>query len=115
METITQPKDGVAPASMESGINAFLTDAEAGAKARYLACEEGIRRSPVRAVLGGVAAGYCLHRLPLRELAVANVRLVAALAPPALLFYGAAKVYEWLQGQACGDDKVGFYPMEKDG
>jgi len=50
-------------------------------------------------VLGAVAAGYLLHRLPVRAILVTQVRVLSALAPPALFFFGAAKLYEFLQRQ----------------
>ncbi len=50
-------------------------------------------------MLAAVAAGYCLHRLPVRSLLVSQVRLLAALTPPALLAIGAAKLCEYLQSQ----------------
>ena len=67
----------VTPLSVEEGVNVLLTNAQ----------------QHIRAV------GYCLHRLPVRSLLVAQVRLLSALAPPALFVFGAAKVYEFLQRQ----------------
>ena len=63
-------------------------------------CRECVRESPGQALLAAVAAGYFLHRLPIKSLIVFKVRLIAALAPPALFAYGAAKVCEYLQNQA---------------
>jgi hypothetical protein len=64
---------------------------------RYQECENQIRRSPATSVLGAVAVGYLLHRLPVRAILVTQVRVLAALAPPALILFGAAKLYEFLQ------------------
>lgn len=77
----------------------LVGQAREGFQHRYQACEQRIRKSPVKAVLGAVAAGYCAHQLPVRALVVANVRLIASLLPPALVLFGAAKVYEFLQKQ----------------
>ena len=88
-----------APLSIEEGINVLVGQARDGLRQRYQACEQRIRKSPVQAVVGAVAAGYCAHRLPMRSLLVANVRLMSALVPPALVLFGAAKVYEFLQKQ----------------
>ena len=64
---------------------------------RYQACENKIRESPATSVLGAVAVGYLLHRLPVRAILVTQVRVLSALAPPALFLFGAAKLYEFLQ------------------
>lgn len=94
----TQLKKAV-PRSVEEGVNALLNDARQSINQHYKDCEQHIRQSPTSSVLGAVAAGWCLHRLPVRVLLVAQVRLITALAPPALLLFGAAKVYEFLQRQ----------------
>ncbi len=88
------------PPSIEAGVNALVDDVKLQAKQGYHRCEARIRRSPGKAMLAAVAAGYCLHRLPLRAILVAKVRLLTAVAPPAMLAYGAAKLCEYLQNQA---------------
>jgi hypothetical protein len=70
------------------------------ATSTYARCEERVKQSPGKAVLIAVASGYFLHRLPVRSLLVSQVRLLAALAPPALYAFGAAKLGEYLQKQA---------------
>jgi hypothetical protein len=50
-------------------------------------------------VLGAAAAGYLLHRMPVRAILVTQVRVLSALTPPALFLFGAAKLYEFLQKQ----------------
>lgn len=84
---------------MQDGVNALLSNARQGICARYENCEGRIRRSPTKAVLGAVAAGYLMHRLPLRAIVVTQVRILSALTPPALLLIGAAKLFEFLQRQ----------------
>lgn len=84
---------------MQDGVNALLSNARQGISARYENCENRIRSSPMKAVLGAVAAGYLMHRLPLRAIVVTQVRILSALTPPALLFIGAAKLFEFLQRQ----------------
>ena len=93
------PNKSETPVSIEEGVNALLVDVERSIRSHIQDCEQCIRRSPAKSVLGAVAAGYCLHRLPVRALLVTQVRLLSALAPPALVLYGAAKVYEFLQRQ----------------
>ena len=86
--------------TVEEGVNALLSDAKHKVLDRYEACEDMVRKSPGKAVLVAVAAGYCLHRLPVRSLLVSQVRLLTALTPPTLLAFGAAKLCEFLQRKA---------------
>ena len=76
-----------------------MDDARRTVTERYEHCEQLVRQSPGKAVLISLAAGYLLHRLPVRSLIVTQVRLVTALAPPTLLAFGAAKLCEFLQNQ----------------
>lgn len=69
-----------------------LGEAKEFFKRQACKCEDRIRESPSKAVLGALALGYVLHRLPLREILVIKVRVLAALAPPVLLLFGAAKL-----------------------
>jgi hypothetical protein len=87
------------PLSMDEGVNVLISNAQQTLRESYRDCEQRIRRSPTSSVLAAVLAGYCAHRLPLRAIAVAQVRVIAALAPPALFLFGAAKVFEFLQRQ----------------
>ena len=87
------------PMSVEEGVNALLGNAQQSLRHSYQECEKRVRKSPTTALLAAVAAGYCLHRLPVRAILVANVRLLSALVPPALFVFGAAKVCEFLQQQ----------------
>lgn len=88
-----------APLSVEEGVNVLLCNAQQRLHDSYQSCEKHVRKSPVSSVLGAVLAGYCAHRLPLRAIVIAQVRVLAALAPPALFLFGAAKVCEFLQRQ----------------
>ena len=90
----------VNPPTIEQGVDALIGDVKRKASQTYQNCEQSVRDSPGKAVLLAVAAGYCLHRLPVRALLVAQVRLAVALAPPTLLAFGAAKLCEFLQSQA---------------
>jgi hypothetical protein len=92
--------DSAQAPTIEQGVNALLGDVKHKALDTFETCEEKIRRSPGKAVLIAVAAGYCLHRLPVRSLLVSQFRLMAALTPPTLLAFGAAKLCEFLQSQA---------------
>lgn len=84
---------------MQEGVNALLSNARQGICERYQKCENRIRKSPTKAVLSAVAAGYLMHRLPLRAIVVTQARVLSALTPPALLLFGAAKLFEFLQRQ----------------
>jgi hypothetical protein len=99
MTSTTPSVKPAAPLSIEEGVNALLSKAQQGVRQQYQECEQRIRRSPTTSVLGALAAGYLLHRLPVRAILVTQVRLLAALAPPAIFLFGAAKVYEFLQHQ----------------
>lgn len=90
----------LAPPSIDAGIDSMLHKAEENLMHCVHDAEDCIRQAPMKSVLGALAAGYVLHHLPVRSLIVANVRLLTALAPPALILYGAAKVYEFLQEQS---------------
>lgn len=85
--------------SLEEGVSVLLGNAQECIRTRYQKCENRIRQSPTTAVLGAVAVGYFLHRMPVRAILVTQVRVLSALTPPALLLFGAAKVYEFLQRQ----------------
>ncbi len=95
MSLPTSPSAG--PSSVEKDVLALLDDARQCFKEGYEACEQHVRESPTTSVLTAVLAGYCLHRLPLRTLLVAKVRLLSALLPPAVFILGAAKVLELIQ------------------
>ena len=87
------------PQSMQEGVDALLRNARQDIRQRYQKCENRIRKSPTTAVLGAVAAGYLLHRMPVRAILVTQVRVLSALAPPVLFLFGAAKLYDFLQRQ----------------
>lgn len=82
---------------MEEGVTVLLSNARQGIRHRYQKCENQIRKSPTTAVLGAVAVGYLLHRMPVRAILVTQVRVLLALTPPALILFGAAKLCEFLQ------------------
>lgn len=94
------PSDSPKQPTVEEGVNALLHDAKRKACEGYENCEHRIRESPAKAVLVAVAAGYLLHRLPVRSILVSQVRVMAALAPPVLVAFGAAKLCEFLQAKA---------------
>jgi len=101
------------PASLptiEQGVDALVGDVKRKFSQSYGECEQCVRDSPGKAMLLAVAAGYCLHRLPARSLLVTQVRLIAALAPPTLLAFGAAKLCEFLQGQAREKSRISPAP-----
>jgi hypothetical protein len=93
------------PRSVEDGVHLLLNNARQDIRHRYQKCRNQIRKSPTTAVLGAVAVGYLLHRLPVRAILVTQVRVLSALTPPALLLFGAAKLYEFLQRQECAKQK----------
>ena len=88
------------PPSIEEGLDAFLAHTGKTLRHGLQKCENDIRRSPAQAVLAAAAAGYCLHRLPMRAILMANVRLAAALVRPALFLLGTVRLYDFVQRQA---------------
>jgi ferredoxin len=90
----------VRPPTIEQGIHSLVNDAKRKLQDSCEDCRQCVRESPMQAILLAAAAGYLLHRLPVRALLVAKVRLITALTPPTLLAYGAAKLCEILQDQA---------------
>lgn len=92
--------DATAPPTVEQGVRALVDDAKRCVQSRFAKCEAEIARHPGRAVAIAVGVGVLLHRLPVRSLIVANVKLLAALTPPLLLALGSAKAAEYLQRQA---------------
>jgi hypothetical protein len=59
--------------------------------------EEYVREKPAQSVLMALLAGFILNRLPIGRLLGAVTRLVLFAIKPALLIYGATKVYEAVQ------------------
>lgn len=85
------------PRTLEEGLRDCLCSARQCIQQQHHQCEDWVRQSPTAAVLGAVAAGYLLHRLPLRAILVTKIRVLTALTPPALFLFGAAKIFECLQ------------------
>lgn len=86
-----------ATVAIESDVKALLCDVQQCARNQYEQCEERIRQAPGKAMLGAIAVGYLLHRLPVRAIIITQMRVLSALTPPALLLCGAAKVYDFLR------------------
>lgn len=86
--------------TVEDGVRSLIQDAKACACGKYEACENYVRKHPGKAMLIAAGAGMIAHRLPLRALFVTQARIIAALAPPAMIAFGAAKLCEVLQRQA---------------
>jgi hypothetical protein len=93
------------PLSLEEGVGVLVNNARQGLRHRYEKCESQVRKSPATAVLGAVAVGYLLHRMPVRAILLTQVRVLSALTPPALILFGAAKLYEFLQRQELANRK----------
>jgi hypothetical protein len=56
--------------------------------------EDYVRANPTRSLLYGVAAGFILDRLPIFRILGAFVRLALMAFKPAILIYGATKLYQ---------------------
>lgn len=58
-----------------------------------------VREKPAESLLCAFAAGYILNRLPLGKVLSGMLRLVIFALKPAILIYGAAKLYQASQEQ----------------
>lgn len=61
--------------------------------------EEYVRENPGRAVAYALAAGFILNRLPIMRILSAVMRLAFIAFKPAILAYGATKLYQAAQGE----------------
>lgn len=59
--------------------------------------EDYIREKPAQSLLCAFMAGYILNRLPLGRILGSLFRLLVAALKPAILIYGAAKLYQAAQ------------------
>lgn len=59
--------------------------------------ENYVREKPAQALLYAFVAGYLLNRLPVGRIASGVVRLLYVALKPAVLVYGASKLYEAAQ------------------
>jgi hypothetical protein len=56
--------------------------------------EDFVRANPTKSLLYGVAAGFLLDRLPIFRLFGLFVRLILKAMKPAILVYGASRLYQ---------------------
>lgn len=59
--------------------------------------EDYVRENPTRAVMYGVLAGFILDRLPIGRILGTLGRLLLIAIKPAILIYGASKLYQAAQ------------------
>lgn len=59
--------------------------------------EDYVREKPAQSLLWAFLAGYILNRLPLGRILSGLVRLLIVALKPAILVYGAAKLYQAAQ------------------
>ena len=59
--------------------------------------EDYVRANPSKALLYGVAAGFIIDRLPVFRIFGVLVRLLLLALKPAILIYGATKLYQIAQ------------------
>jgi hypothetical protein len=64
--------------------------------------EEFVREKPAQSVLVALLAGFILHRLPIGRIFGGLTRLLFIALKPALLLYGATKIYEALSEDETG-------------
>jgi hypothetical protein len=61
--------------------------------------EEYVRENPGRAIACALAAGFILNRLPIGRILGGITRLTFIAFKPAILAYGATKLYQAAQGE----------------
>ena len=61
--------------------------------------EEYVRANPTKALCYGVAAGFLLDRLPVFRILGGLLRLILMAFKPAVLIFGASKLYQMVQNQ----------------
>jgi hypothetical protein len=61
--------------------------------------EEYVRENPVRSIAYALVAGFILNRLPIGRILSGIMRLVFIAFKPAILAYGATKLYQAAQGE----------------
>jgi hypothetical protein len=61
--------------------------------------EDYVRANPTRSLLYGVAAGFILDRLPIFRILGGLIRLSLKAFKPAILIYGATKLYQLLKAE----------------
>jgi hypothetical protein len=59
--------------------------------------EDYVREKPAQSLVWAFVAGYVLNRLPLGRILSGLVRLLIVALKPAILIYGAAKLYQAAQ------------------
>jgi hypothetical protein len=62
--------------------------------------EEYVRENPARSVAYAILAGFILNRLPVGRILGGLIRLVMIAFKPAILAYGATKLYQAAQSDA---------------
>jgi hypothetical protein len=60
--------------------------------------EDYVRANPGRSIAYALAAGFILHRLPIGRIVGGFMRLFLIAFKPAILAYGATKIYQAVQG-----------------
>ena len=64
--------------------------------------EDYVRERPAQSLLWAFVAGYILNRLPLGRILSGLLRLLMVALKPAMLIYGAAKLYQSAQEEQRG-------------
>ena len=112
------PKTGPAVATALRDPERFIQETATAFRAsldqRLNDVKDYTRQQPEKALLSAVAAGYVLRGLPLVHIGSTFVRILVALAKPVGIVYGAAKVWEKLQGARCAKDSENFEETESE-
>ena len=80
----------------------FVQETVAAARAQMERCVTDVtsfaQRSPEKALLSALAGGYVLRMVPVTSILSGVIRLALVLLKPAVLIYGAAKLWQKTQG-----------------
>jgi hypothetical protein len=99
----------VLPESLGSSATTTLDKLSRSFKDGRRTSEDRIRNAPLPSVLGALGIGYLLRFLPITAILFGVVRLVLALIKPAIIAFGAFKLYEFLRTNAA-DNIAGKEP-----
>ena len=61
--------------------------------------EDFVRENPTKSIAYALVAGFILHRLPIGRILGGIARLILIAFKPAILAYGATKLYQATQGE----------------
>jgi hypothetical protein len=83
--------------NLESGLSTALQNAQDAARRQFDTYQENVRQAPGPSLLYAALFGYIFRLLPIGALLGALLSLILTLAKPAILVFGAMKLFETLK------------------